>query len=255
MKSSQTFLATGFWGLVLLAAAASRAPAQDSRIRGILEEADRSYARRSEAGWAERAVAAYKKALALDSSSSEGYWKMARVLYWIGTHEPDAEKKTAVHKDAIGYAKLAVAADETSVPAHFWLGVHFGLYGEAKGIGQSLYLVDFIKKEMEWVLAKDEGFMTGAAYRVLGRVYFRLPGIQGGDNDKAVELLRKSLTFKPFNPMSRNYLADVYLAQGKKFEALEELRQALSDPVDPEYEPEFKEERETAKRRLRELGE
>jgi tetratricopeptide (TPR) repeat protein len=236
------------WTILLLATP------QDPIVIKLLREGDLRYEKRAEAGEALKAEAAYKKALALDSASDEACWKLARVLYWMGSHEIDSGKKLAIHKDGIAFAKLALAANAESVPAHFWLGVHYGLFGEAKGVGQSLYLADFIKKEMEWVIKKDEGFMAGAAYRILGRLYFRLPGIEGGDYEKAIELLKKSLTFKPCNPMSRTFLADVYIAQGKKAEAVKELESVLLDPIDPEYEAEFKEEHEAARKRLRELA-
>jgi tetratricopeptide (TPR) repeat protein len=231
------------------------APSQEAAVRKLIQEADAAYVRRSEAGFADKAVEGYRKALALDSASEEAYWKLARCLFWTGRHEADVEKKARLHKDAVEYAKLAVAVNEESVPGHFWLGLHYALYGDAKGAGQSLHLVEPVKKEMEWVIKKDETYLGGAAHRVLGRLYFKLPGLIGGDNEKAIQHLKRSIEIHPVNAPSRAFLAEVYLSQGRKEDAVRELKRIIDDPLDPGWEPEDREEKEAARKRLQEMGE
>ena len=57
-----------------------------------------------------------------------------------------------------------------------------------------------------------------------------------------------------FGRSSRNFLAEFYLAQGKKAEAIEEFRRALADPGPSDYAPEFREEHEKARARLKEVA-
>ena len=228
---------------------------QEAILRRLLNEGDALYGKRAEGACCAEAIVTYKKALAIDSSNEEAYWKIARAYYWVGNHEKDNDKKTRIHKDAVEYAKLAVALNEQSLPGHFWLGVHYVLYGEARGMGQSLYLVEPALKEMEWVLKKDETFMDGGAHRVLGIVYFRLPGIAGGDNDKAIKHLKRSIEIAPTNPDTYNFLAEVYLSQGKEEEAIKALKKALIEGPPSEHDPDFREERERARKKLKELGE
>jgi tetratricopeptide (TPR) repeat protein len=227
---------------------------QEATVRKLLKEADVAYRERAQSDRAENSLALYKKALALDSSSEEAYWKIARTYYWLANHEKDVEKKAKLHKDGAEFAKLAVDSNPESVPGHFWLGIHYAFYGEARGIAQSLSLVDPIIKEMEWVLKKDESFMEGGAHRALGQIYFKLPGIWGGDSRKALEHLKKSVEIAPKNPIGHNFLAELYLAEGKKDEAKAELEMALLDPGPTEYGPEFGEEQEKARARLKELS-
>jgi tetratricopeptide (TPR) repeat protein len=229
-------------------------PAQDAATRRLLKEADQAYQERAQPGRAENSLELYKKVLAIDSSSEEAYWKMARSYHWLATHEKDAEKVAKLHKEGAEFSKLAIEANPESVPGHFWLGIHYALYGQARGIGQSLSLVDPIIKEMEWVLKKDESYMEGGAHRALGQVYFKLPGIWGGDNEKALDHFKRSIELAPKNPIGHNFLAEFYLAQGKKAEAIEEFRRALADPGPSEYAPEFREEQEKARARLKEVA-
>jgi tetratricopeptide (TPR) repeat protein len=206
--------------------------------RKLVREGDALYAERAEAGAAEKAVELYKKALALDSSADEPYWKISRAMLWIASH---SEKKIEMHKEGIEYAKLAVAANEESVPGHYWLGVHYGLYGQAVGIAQSLHMVDPIKKEMEWIIKKDEKYSSGGAHRTLGRLYHKLPGLWGGDNEKALKHLKRSIELQPLNHLSRLFLAELYKDLGRRDDAVKELKRMLEDEPDPEWVPETKE--------------
>ena len=142
---------------------------------------------------AAKAVETWQKVLAADQTCADAYWRIARAHYWLGSQAKDEAKKRQFFKDGIEYAKLGVSADRESTACHFWLGVMYGSYGQAVGASQSLHMVDPIKHEMQWILAKDEGFDEGGAHRVLGRLYYKLPGLMGGDNHKAKEHLRRAI--------------------------------------------------------------
>jgi tetratricopeptide (TPR) repeat protein len=229
-------------------------PVQESTLKRLLSEGDAAYRERAEPGKAGKSLELYKKALVLDSSSEEAYWKIARTYHWLATQEKDPEKVAKLHKEGAEFAKLAIEANPESVPGHFWLGIHYALFGQARGIAQSLSLVDPIMKEMEWVLKKDESYMEGGAHRALGQIYFKLPGIWGGDNEKALKHLQRSIEIAPKNPIGHNFLAEFYLAQGKKEDAIAEFRRALEDPGPTDFGPEFRDEAEKARARLKELS-
>jgi tetratricopeptide (TPR) repeat protein len=202
----------------------------------------------------EKAIESWQKALAMDESCADAYWRIARAHYWLGSQAKDDAKKRQFFKDGIEYAKLGVSADPESTACRFWLGVMYGSYGQAVGASQSLHMVDPIKQEMQWILANDEGFDEGGAHRVLGRLFYKLPGIMGGDNQKAKDHLRRALELGNKNTLNFLYLAEVHIDEGEKDQARALLTKLLSLPDDPDYLPESRQNKARAQELLRELG-
>ncbi len=220
----------------------------------LIKEGDAAWVKRAEDGQPAKAVQAYKKALAIDESSAEAYWKIARVAFWTGDHEKETEKQARIYREAIDYAKLAVDADKNCVAAHFWLAFLYGLFGQAKGIFQALDLIEPMKAEAEWVVAHDETFESGGAHRLLGMLYYKLPGIKGGDIEKAKKHLARAVELAPKFFTNRLLYAQVLAHDGKKDEAKKQLKAAMELPEDPDWEPEIKQDRVEAKKLLDELN-
>jgi tetratricopeptide (TPR) repeat protein len=228
--------------------------ADDKFAKMLIKKADKKYAKRAKKGAAGEAREAYEKVLAVDPQNIEARWKLARALYWIGTHTDAKDKKMEIYEAGIRYCQEAVKLDDNCVPCHFWLGVAYGKFGEAKGILQSLGLVPHLKAAMEKVVKLDEKYAHGGAHRVLGRLYNKLPGIKGGDNDKALKHLAKAIEIGPHDLMNRRFLAEVQLAMGNKDEAKATLQTIIDYPDDQLYKdrkPESKEEKKTAEKLMK----
>jgi len=144
----------------------------------------------------------------------------------------------------------AIKLDDKCVPCQFWLAVSYGKFGEAKGVLQSLGLVPHMMEALEKVKKMDEKYEWGGAHRVLGRLYFKLPSMKGGDVKKAIEHLRKAIVIGPQHLMNHRFLAEVLLSEGKKDEAKELLKKIIDTPekdlLGPK-KPEMKEEQDEAK--------
>ena len=217
-----------------------------------LAQADGAYAKRADPAQARQAADLYAQALAADPQSVEAAWKLSRAWYWIGSHTPEDQAMEPFEK-AVEAAKKGVATAPDSIEAHYWLGVAYGSYGKAKGIMKSLSLVDPIKQEMDWVIKHDPAYEAGGAYRVLGRLYFKLPGLFGGDNDKAVENLKTAVQHGPQRWLNHVYLAEVYIKEGMKEQAKKLLAQVQAGPAEPGLEPEYADWKAEAARLLKEL--
>ena len=135
--------------VVLCALAGAVGLPQPASPTGALVEARAAYETRAEAGQAKAAVELFQRAAAEDPASYEARWEGARAAYFYGTYTrseaPDTEKM-AIFDGGITLAKQAVALSPKGVEGHFWLGVLYGVYGEAKGIFKSLSLVPVIKQ-------------------------------------------------------------------------------------------------------------
>lgn len=227
---------------------------QDARVKELLRKGDEFWAKREEKGRIEASVETYQKALALDEACVAACWRIARSYLWIGRHESDGEKKCKVYRDGIEYCKMAISLDADSIEAHFWLGVMYGLFGEAKGVMQSLYLIDPIKQEIEWVLKKDEKHEYAGPHRVLGRFYHKVPGVKGGDNRKAIRHLLRAIELAPDLHDNYLFLAEVYVDEGRKDDAKQALRKCLDTPDNAVWGPESRETKKQARELLQKLG-
>ena len=207
----------------------------------LTRRADDLYAQRGTPGQAAAAIEGYQKALALDPTRSDPYWKIARAQFWIGMHKQGKDAENTF-KEAIEYAKLCVQVSDRDAGCHFWLGAAYGKYGQARGVFQSLYLVPFIRSEMEKVIALDPGFEQGSAFLALGRMEHMIPeGLPGevhGDRRKALDLLRKAAEVAPRNALARLWLGEMLAEQGDKEGAKRELRAALDSPTPDNPVPE-----------------
>lgn len=235
----------GLLGLVL-AATALAAPQE------LLDRAAAAYAQRTDPQSAQQAAELYAQALAADPQSEEAAWKLSRAWYWVGGHVAE-DQALAPFEKAVEAAKQAVAINKDSLAGHYWLGVAYGSYGKAKGIMKSLSLVDPIKEEMAWVIKKDPAYEGGGAYRVLGRLYFKLPGLMGGSNDKAIENLKTAVQQGPRRWLNHVYLAEVYSKEGQKDQAKALLEQVVAGQAEAGLEPEMADWRAEAKKLLKEL--
>ncbi len=195
----------------------------------------------------------YMEALSKEGDKYEVYWRLARILYFIGAHTEDKEEKKAIFSQGIYYAKKAVELNPEKPDGHYWFGVCNGVYGETRGVLKSLSLVKPIREAMEKVIEIDRSYEDGGADRVLGRMFFKLPGFVGGSKEKSLQHLLKSKELGPDDPLTRIYLADTYLALNKVDKAREELEYVLNMKPDPRWVigvNEYKEEaREMLKRK------
>lgn len=233
--------------VTLLAAPAAAGPAQES---GLIAQGDALYVERADLAKAKEAKAKYEAALAADEDAYGASWRLARVCYWIGDHTADKEAKKTTFLAGIEHAKKAIELGPDKADGHFWLGVNYGVYGEAKGVLKSLALVKPIKEAMRRVLEIDPAYDRGGADRVLGRVFHEVPGIAGGSEKKSLEHLLKSVEYGPRVGLNLLYLADTYISLDRFDEARKTLETILSMEPYPDLLPETEEERAQARERL-----
>lgn len=239
--------------LLVAGAVAHEAAAQaNAKFTGMLmKKADGLYEKRSTTGNGEAAREAYEKVLAVDSGNVEARWKLGMTLYWLGTHAGTRERQIELFEAGIRYCQEAAKLKDDCAQCHFWLAVSYGKYGEAKGILQSLGLVPYMKEALEKTKKLDDKYDFAGVYRVLGRLYFKLPAMSGGDNKLAIEYLKKAVEMSPDHLMNSRFLAEVLLAEGKKDEAKALLKTIIDTPEDkllkPKF-PEMKEEQDEARR-------
>jgi tetratricopeptide (TPR) repeat protein len=219
--------------------------------KSLAQQGDDLYELRGNVAKAKEALAKYQDALLQKEGDYAVYWRMARVEYWIGDHAASKDEKVKLFGLGVYHGKKAIALEPGKPEGHYWLGVNYGSYGEAKGIFKSLSLVGPIKEEMNKVLAINPAFEDGGADQLLGRMYYELPGFFGGSNKKSLEHLLKSRELGPRVGLTRIYLADTYLALGDVQKARAELEFVVAMEPDPRLIPETAQEKDMALAKLK----
>ncbi len=201
----------------------------------FIDQGDKLYAEMKDMATAQEALSKYREAVGKAENKFEVFWKLSRIFYYIGSRTESKKEKKIIFGQGIYYAKKAVELEPEKPDGHYWLGVNYGVYGETRGVLKSLSFVKPIKEAMNKVIELDRGYEDGGADRVLGRVYFKVPGFAGGSKKKSREHLLKSKELGPDDALTRCYLADTLLSLKEKDKAREELEYVLSMESDPRW--------------------
>jgi tetratricopeptide (TPR) repeat protein len=195
---------------------------------------------------ARKAADIWAAEVSADPRNFDAAWKLARVYYWLGGHAPQEERRAFLQK-GITAAQQAVAGQPNRPEGHFWSAANMGTMAEASGLTTGLKYRKPVKNELETVLKLDPSFMDGSADRVLGRWYFRVPGLFGGSKTQAEAHLRASLKYDPNSTVSHYFLAELLLDVGRKSEARAELQKVIDAPFNAQWAPEDREYKDKAR--------
>jgi tetratricopeptide (TPR) repeat protein len=220
-----------------------------STVAAAQSDPDALYRDRATPGKAEAAAAVWEQQIAAASTDADAGWKLARAMYWIGTHGSESGRRAALER-GVAAAQQAAMVAPARPEGHFWMAANMGALAESFGMRQGLRYRGAIKDALETVLRIDPAFQQGSADRALGRWYYKVPGLFGGSKQKSEEHLRRSLTYNPNSTASRFFLAETLFELGREREAREELQKVLAAPLDPDWEPEDRDFKEQARRRL-----
>jgi tetratricopeptide (TPR) repeat protein len=177
----------------------------------------------------------------------ESAWKLARARYWLGTNGLPQPQRRAALEGGIEAGRKAVALQPNRPDGHFWIAANMGALAESFGLRQGIRYRGSIRDELQTVLKLDAGYLHGSADRALGRWYYKVPGLFGGDKKKSEEHLRKALSYNPNSVITRLFLAETLIELNRDAEARQELEAALAAPEDPEWAPEDRRFKQQAK--------
>ena len=227
---------------ILFATVASSAftfrPALADSLSTYVQQADDYWLGRQNPDNVRKAMALLREGANKNLQDYEVWWRISRLESFVGRHSSGSTKSHALN-DGISAGKKAVALQPDRVEGHFWLGANQGLLAEDSGLLEGLRLVDSIKREMELVMKLNPDYEEGSGLRTLGRVYYRAPFFKGGDKRRAIQVLEDCLKRYPQNSLTMLYLADSYMAVGRRADARNLLQKILQLCPDPGYQPEL----------------
>jgi tetratricopeptide (TPR) repeat protein len=211
------------------------------------EDPDALYRDRDRLESATRAADIWRDRLAKDPKDFASAWKLARAQYWLGTNGLTERDRKPALEAGIAAGRQAVSIDSARPDGHFWIAANMGALAESFGIRQGIKYRGTIRQELETVLKSNPEYLDGSADRALGRWYYKVPGLFGGDKKKSEQHLRKALGYNPQSVITRLFLADTLLELDRQAEAIKELEAALAAPEDPEWTPEDRRFKQRAK--------
>jgi len=210
---------------------------------------DALYGQREDLTKARQAADVWSARVRANPTDFESTWKLSRALYWLGGHGPESQRQKDL-ESGTEFGRTASTLDPKRPEGYFWMAANMGALAESYGLRAGLKYRGQIKDALEMVLKIDPAYQDGSADRALGRWYYKVPGLFGGDKKKSEEHLRQSLTYDQNSTASRYFLAETLIDMGRKPEARTELQRVLDAPVNPTWGPEDKEWKQKAKELL-----
>jgi tetratricopeptide (TPR) repeat protein len=169
------------------------------------------------------------------SKRQEILWKLLRAYYFKGNFTTkDINGRKAIYTKGIELGENHIHEFPRSAEIHCWLGILWGYWSEVhsaltaarKGVPGK------VKYYAEKTIELDDTCLDGGGYRMLGRLYFKVPKIpllmNWPSKKKALEYLEKANGIAPENMLNKLYLAEVLFAGNKKERAQGLLREIIN---------------------------
>ena len=137
------------------------------------------------------------------------------------------DEKLAAYDRGRELGKRAVELAPRDPEAHVWYGINTGRWGLTKGVMRSLFLLPTVREQVEATLALDPRNLRALA--LSGNVYLEVPGLFGGDKEKAEQQFRQALEINPRFTVARVDLARVLIARGRHTDARRELQRVIDE--------------------------
>ena len=172
------------------------------------KKADQAFKERRSETRGREALKLYREFYKQSPQDPEAAWRVGMGCYFVGirlTQDKDEQQKFYTEGRDAGLVGAAI--DPNCAPCHFWAAINMALYGENVGVFKMLFSLNDIQDHLKASLAIDPKLAYGGAYRLLGLIKEKLPGLLGGDDDKAKEYFEKAIETAPDEPLNFLFLA------------------------------------------------
>ncbi len=148
---------------------------------------------------------------------------------WGDIRATTPDEKLEAYARGRELGKRAVELAPKSHDAHLWYAINTGRWGQTKGVLRSLFLLPTLNEELAILFQLNPRSVR--AHSLAGNLALEVPGLFGGDKEKAEEHFKKGLAVDPKFTVLRVDLARVYIATGRYAEARQELQRVINEPA------------------------
>lgn len=212
----------------------------------FIAESDELFRQRQDPAKLKESLSLLRRVRQSDNRNFEAAWKFARANYYLGKYSTDEKESEKALKDGIEAAKIATRIEPEKPDGHFWLGATLGERAKKSPLSAAGSLGE-IRKAMEKVIALQPDYQGASAYDALAQLEMNTP-LLGGDAKKAVEYLEQAIALEKENTYLYLHLAEAYLALDKTAEARKQIDALFKVKPHPDYQLEYKEVVEKAKK-------
>lgn len=222
------------------ASPAATPPAGESVRAARLARGQEAFRHRRDPARAREALEIFRALRVEDPLDPEAAWHSAMACYYVGIRlETTDEARLKLYAEGRDAGKRAwERARELKAkcaPCSFWTAINMALYGQTAGILKMAFSLNEIQDLLKASLADDPAYAWGGAYRLLGTIQWKLPGVFGGSDRRAREYFERAVAIAPDEPLQRLFLARLLR---EKFDdapgADQVLKQALAVPYPPD---------------------
>lgn len=202
----------------------------------LLARADQAFRERRNPKRAREAFDLYQKLCEAKPDDPEPTWHLAMAHYFVGIRlTENVDERIEIYNKGQDLAKRSIKlANQRSVPCapcHFWTAILMALYGKEVGIFKMIFTLNDVVKHAKESVKADPSYAFGGAYRLLGLIEQKLPGIFGGSNAEAKEYFEKAIEVAPDEPLNYLFLARLLVEEYNDMpKALEVATGALKKP-------------------------
>jgi len=157
-----------------------------------------------------------------EPQSLEAAWKYGRACFDLAEEALPKAERARLAERGIEACKKAVAMDDHSAPAYYYLGMNLGQLARTKGLG-ALKIVGQLKSAFERARELDERQEYAGPDRNLGLLFRDAPSWTVGDRKEAQVHLTKAVALAPDYPDNRLELIEGYFKWGDRVSAQTEL--------------------------------
>lgn len=172
---------------------------------------DQAFRERRSEKRALEALEAFRELYKANPLDWEAAWRVSMGCYFAGNRivKTDAEMEK-LHAEGRDVGLIAIKnGPEKCAPCHFWTAINMALYGQAVGVLKMLFSIPDIRKHTEASILADPTYAYAGGYRLIGKIYEKVPGIFGGSNSKAKEYYEKAIQTAPGEPLNYYFLAQL----------------------------------------------
>ncbi len=164
--------------------------------------------------------------------------EMANIHYKLARMLPD--QQIQYMNSCIDHSQRAIKRDPSAGVGYFYKGLCLGRLGEMQGVWNSLTTIKPFRENMEAAVKINPAIDSGGPHRALGRLYFKLPGVLGGDIKKSIDHLLKAVDYGPQYWENHYFLAESYFENRQYRLARTELQSAMDIASQSNDDPDSK---------------
>ena len=219
---------------------------QPETPEAALARFDEAYRNRRDPIRARIALEGYRSLHQKQPERVELAWRLAMACQMVGHRiAKDPEEKASLFTEGKTAARAALERQPDCAPCHFWVAINMAQYAETVGVFKMLISLPEVRRHLKQAAESEPAYAFAGPYRILGLIDQKLPGIFGGDDDRARESFEKAIRLVPDNPMNYLFLARLLAENFHETEAaLKIAREGLQRPPPPPHEIESVESRE-----------